>query len=720
MNTPAPTLANCDQEAIHIPGMIQSHGALVAFGMDATLKHHSANAESLLGHLPKLGEHIGMFHFDHFSNAYTLIFDYLDNVKRGNHLLLSYRIDASNQDVYDLVLHVHNAMIIAEFELRFVKSDDANLFSIKSQKAINAVRQQKTIQNILEVATSEIRELTGFDRVMAYRFNPDESGHVRAEAKRPDLDSLLDRRYPASDIPAQARRLYILNTLRLIVDVDAGPVALVSLQNTVPLDLSFSVLRSVSPIHIEYLQNMGVGASMSISIVINNKLWGLIACHHMSPLQVPYSVRMGCDVLCQILGSTVHGIDTMVESNQHVISTTVRSSLVMELLKAEDFGAALITASQQLTQLIPCDAVYLTHSFKHGPADIPEEPMTALLKWLESRQLNFHHYFSTAHMPEDLKSLLGIFTGGLALCIDKINRCWIVFLRKEKIETITWAGFPEKEYKSGPLGPRLTPRGSFEEWKETVKGQSEPWTPADLASARELHIDLMDVCNSINAENEQLRIQLMAILGHDLRDPLHTINMATDVIEKIDGSSRMSQRIKRSSSRMERLINDVMDMVKVQNGIGLGLKRIPTDLHQLIEEVVEESMATYPDHPVSFHGDQATIDIDPDRIVQVINNLLNNCRAHGAPGAMVNVRLVDEKHALKVSVINKGAAIAPDIEKVLFNPFKRQSLSNERNKAGMGLGLFIAKEVMEGHAGNVKYAYDDEKKLVTFELRFER
>ncbi|MES2553493.1 MAG: hypothetical protein V4588_07470, partial [Pseudomonadota bacterium] len=139
MNTPAPTLANCDQEAIHIPGMIQSHGALVAFGMDGTLKHHSANAESLLGHLPKLGEHIGMFHFDHFSNAYTLIFDYLDNVKRGNHLLLSYRIDASNQDVYDLVLHVHNAMIIAEFELRFVKSDDANLFSIKSQKAINAV-----------------------------------------------------------------------------------------------------------------------------------------------------------------------------------------------------------------------------------------------------------------------------------------------------------------------------------------------------------------------------------------------------------------------------------------------------------------------------------------------------------------------------------------------------------------------------------------------------
>lgn len=718
MNTSMLTLANCDHEPIHTPGMIQSHGALVAFGVNGTLQHHSANAEELLGQLPKLGEHLGMFHFDHFSNVYQLLFDYIASVEQGNSLLLSYRVDAANEDVYDLVMHVHQGLVIAEFELRFLKGDDANLFSIKSQKAINAVRQQKTIQSILEIAATEIRELTGFDRVMAYQFNQDESGHVRAEAKRADLDTLLDRRYPASDIPAQARRLYILNTLRLIVDVNAAPVALIAPAGTPVLDLSFSVLRSVSPIHIEYLQNMGVGASMSISIVINNKLWGLIACHHMSALQVPYSVRMGCDVLCQILGSTVHGIETTEFSQQQMVSTTVRANLVLELIKAEDFDIALLSTHVHLQQLIPCDAIYLSYGVKHHVEGIAHQPVQALLAWLESMHINFYHYFAKTHLPTAVAQGLGTFTGGLALCIDKVNRSWIVFLRKEKIETISWAGIPQKEYKSGPLGERLTPRGSFEEWKQTVKGQSEPWTPTDLTTARELHIDMLDVCNTVNAENEQLRTQLMAILGHDLRDPLHTINMAADIIERVDGASRMSQRIKKSSSRMERLINDVMDMVKLQNGIGLGLKLVDTDVHQLIAEIVEESGHSHPHNPVAFSGDKMLLGIDADRFTQVIQNLLSNARTHGSPGTTVTITLSKHGDGARISVVNKGDPIASETAQVLFNPFKRQSLSNERNKAGMGLGLFIAKEVMDGHAGKIAYSYNQQTQEVIFDLTF--
>lgn len=710
------TLDNCDKEPIHTPGAIQPHGALLAFDFDGQLLYFSANAGEVLGKLPD--GRLSTADLQHIPDAAPHILSYLQEAIGGDSILLTYEVHAADGHVYDLVMHVHQQHVIAEFERRAISDDDISLFSVKVQKALNAIRQQKSTGSVLKSAVNEIRELTAFDRVMAYVFHHDDSGHIFAEAKREDLDSLVNRHYPASDIPPQARRLYIENTLRLIADINSTPIALLGRGELPALDMSHCILRSVSPIHIEYLQNMGVGASMSISIVVNGRLWGLIACHHMSAKQVPYSVRMGCDVLCQILGSTVNQLETKVFADLKISTSLERSQLSLKLLNSEDFVQDLLDSYAAFKKIVPADGLLITYNGKVNSIEVSREMTSAALIWLDHHADDYFHFSSIQQAPDFFHTLSDGFSGALGFCIDKTNRSWVVYLRKEKVHTISWAGYPEKEYKVGPLGPRLTPRGSFDEWKQTVKGQSEPWSDSQLAIAKDLHIDLIKLCNAKNAENERIRTQLMAILGHDLRDPLNSISMATQVLVTKDGASKLSERIQNSSGRMQRLITDVMDMAKLQGGIGLHVNPVKTSLTHLLNEIVDENRVGYPNAEVFTQLQEVEAVVDPDRISQVISNLISNARHHGLPGTPVHIQLEQTQDSIMLSIRNKGAAIDTEFVGLLFDPFKRLAKQNDRNKSGMGLGLYISKEIMKAHHGDIVYSYDAANEQVVFTLQF--
>ncbi len=281
-------LLNCADEPIHIPGSIQPHGALLFFTADGALEGWSANAPAMLGFTPELGAAYASL--DLPPAALELLVEYIGpGEPEVTPSMVPVCIGGAD---FDCVVHAALGRVTAEFEQREASADEVALFAVKAHASIDRLRRQKTIEGLLSIAVDQIREITGFDRVMAYRFRPDDSGDVVAEARREGIVPYLGQRYPASDIPAQARRLYVLNTLRSIIDVNDTMVPLLGAPEALPLDMSHAVLRSVSPIHIEYLKNMGVGASMSVSIVINNRLWGLIACHHMSRKLVPYSIRM--------------------------------------------------------------------------------------------------------------------------------------------------------------------------------------------------------------------------------------------------------------------------------------------------------------------------------------------------------------------------------------------------------------------------------------------
>ncbi len=736
------TLDNCDREPIHIPGLIQQHGAMFVFDLHGVATHVSANARTLLGPtVPAVGELLAPHHFEADAGVHDTLAALLAPVDSNGHAAqddfadgLPFNVDVQlGGAVFDLIVHRCAGRVVVELERQSIGADVLTGFAIKAHRAMASLKRQPSLPALLDMAVNAVRQLTGFDRVMAYRFRHDDSGDVVAEARTAELDSFVGRRYPAGDIPAQARRLYVVNTLRLIADVDSAPVALMALHpvsETEPaFDMSHCVLRAVSPIHIEYLRNMGVNASMSVSIVVNGMLWGMLACHHMSALQVPYSVRMACDVLAQIVAANVQSLLAREQAQQLAEASTMRNRIIEAALHADDTVAALVQLAPALCEAFDAQAVVLVEDgklFTHG--SLSREAAVLLARWLEAPGLQREALInrnSLVDLPAELAAALGVWCGMLALRYDDHTPGWLVLLRKEQIETISWGGKPEKEYPNGPLGQRLTPRGSFDVWKQTVRGIAVPWRITDVDLGRQLCDELMRAGAARMAEVSRARSHLLAMLGHDLRDPLQSISMAARVLEKGSvgaadvnaSSSRLGQRIQLSSGRMARLIGQVLDISRLESGFGLQLNFADVDLSRLLDDMLDEANMAHPGTLVIREApDSLMAEVDADRISQVFSNLVSNARHHGAPGEPIAVALTCEAGIVQLVVRNVSPPIPVEQLPHLFAAFMRESGANTRNKGGLGLGLHIAQALVTGHGGEIAYRYASPH--VVFTARF--
>jgi len=710
---PAPAqvdLLNCAEEPIHIPGSIQPHGFLVFMDAQGRVEGWSANVPADLAAALQPGR------------AYTelplpaactelvadLIAECGDTAAGGECAPMVAAVTVDGRG-YDAIVHGANGRIVAEFESRDVPADEVALFAVRAHSSIERIRRQRSIEGLLETAVRQVRDFTGFDRVMAYRFREDDSGDVVAEARRDDLVAYLGQRYPAGDIPAQARRLYVLNTLRMIADIGYTPVPLLGAPDAAPLDMSFGVLRSVSPIHVEYLQNMGICASMSVSIVINGRLWGLIACHHMGPKKVPHAIRMAADVLAQVMASTVQSIEARADAELVEQSATVRTALVESLLIDEEPLDALAHHADALLAATRSQALVAVHNgkvFSHGP--IERDIAEAIVRALPAGPSDIVTRDALDEWPPEAQASLGKWVGMLALPFDPPGGGWCLLLRTEQIEHVSWGGRPEKTVQHGPLGARLTPRGSFDAWHETVLGRSHPWEAAVLANARLTQSELLRASNARRAQTESTRAQLLAMLGHDLRDPLHSINMAGTLIERGSTQSTLGRRIQSSSNRMQRLIGQVLDMSRIDGGMGLGMVLAPLDLAVLADDVIDESRMAYPTIDYVFETPGPLfVRADGGRLAQVLTNLLSNARHHGEIGRPIVTSLAASHGWAELTVANAGAPISPDVVASMFNPFKRTSLHNPRNRTGMGLGLYIAAQIVREHEGEIAYRHED-------------
>ena len=713
-------LLSCADEPIHLPGSIQPHGALLFFRVDGQLEGWSGNASALLGINPQLGLPYTALALP--PAALDAIADCIATLDDEDAAPLASGLLIGGAE-YDCVVHAAYGRILAEFELRETSSEEVSRFAIKAHGLIDRLRRQKTIDALLASAVQQVREFTGFDRVMAYRFRPDDSGDVVAESRRDDLVPYLGQRYPAGDIPAQARRLYTLNTLRVIADMDYNAVPLLGAPGAAPLDMSFAVLRSVSPVHVEYLKNMQVRASMSVSVVINGRLWGLIACHHMSPKLVPYAVRMAADVLAQVMASTIHSIEAREDATLAEQSARVRTAMVESLLLDDDPLDALGEHAAALMAASGAQAMIATQHGKIAQyGDLPEGLAEAIIASLPQNEHDLVVREMASDWPLELRDRLGKWVGLLALPFDPLAQGWCIMLRVEQIDTVAWAGRPDKIVALGPLGERLTPRGSFDAWHETVRGCAHPWEPNVLANARLTLAELVRAVNAHRSQTEATRAQLLAMLGHDLRDPLHSISMAGMVLERTGSAGNANQptlgkRIQSSTNRMQRMISQVLDMSRIDRGMGLGVTLEPVDLKALLVDLMDEARMAYPSIPLDLICDDAAIvNADNGRLAQVLSNLLSNARHHGEPGKPLTVCLKAQDGEASVAVSNAGQPIAPETVATLFNPFKRTSLNNPRNRTGMGLGLYIAQQIVREHHGDLAYRYENGQVVFTLRL----
>lgn len=706
---PSPTLDDCAQEPIHIPGAIQPHGLLLAFE-DDTLFAWSANVPERFSGNYQLGHRV--IDIDMPTALSEGLSELFAEARLAEGFCASDEILWNGERMTRLV-HRYDGRDIVEFE-RIVGGK--KIFDLSSRLLVK-LRSNLDIVQILSLCTEQIRSWTGFDRVMAYVFQPDGSGDVVAESRGDNIDSFLNMRFPASDIPAQARRLYTLNPLRLIPDVDYEPVALLAREGGRPIDLSFTMSRSVSPIHLEYLRNMGVSASMSVSIVVNGSLWGLLACHHYSPLFVGDEVRRACETLGHFVSSRVQAIEAGIVAERLQEGTETITSLTTALASVDDPLAALGAHQQALCQILKADALILTAQGKIVEAGgVPRDVANAILSYLAEKDTDLFCIDALDSWPESMRPLLGTWVGALDIVFDRAAKGRIVALRRAEVHTVRWGGQPEKEYKTGPNGPRLTPRGSFAEWRETVRGRCRPWLEVTLRVARQLQHDLTRVSMAKHAEIESARQHLLAMLGHDLRDPLQAIRMAANVLKLDNNSREWGTRIDNSSGRMQRLITQILDFSRTQAGIPLTGEKVTFDLSELLLELIDEAHVAHP-------GVEYRLDIErpavwkgnPERIAQALSNLLSNARHHGKTGLPIDVTLRLQNNAATIAIANVAAPISSDVVDSLFVPYKPRR-NPTVNRSGLGLGLYIASEIAKANHGELVYDYRDDKVIFTLRL----
>lgn len=531
--SPSVDLTNCDREPIHQLGAIQPFGFLLALSADLMVSRASLNIAAFfgIGHEEVIGrplrDIITRDALHSLRNRLTLLRN-ADSLER----VFGIELTGSGQ-LFDVALHMSHGLVIIEGEVSQPDDHSGSTHSLRSM--MSRLDQAETIEAFYREGARQARALTGFDRVMVYRFDEQGSGEVVAEAARPGIGSFLGLHYPASDIPVQARALYLRNLFRIIADIGAEGVPVVPPldEDGRPLDLSMSVLRSVSPIHIEYLKNMGVGASLSISIVVDGKLWGLFACHHYAPRLPSFERRSTAELFGQMFASRLESR----ERRQALEFETNARSIADQLLTAVADNSSLLEDPawlvDMLFKVIPCDGigVYINGQVSLAGLAPDEKAFRAVLGKLNRNAAG--RIYATDCLSEFLEdeSLSGVTAGFLSIPISRSPRDYVVLFRQEIIRSVRWAGDPHKPVEYGPNGPRLTPRKSFEAWSELVQKRSLPFTTAERRVAETIRVTLIEVVLRLADDASEIRKQanerqelLIAELNHRVRNILSLIS----------------------------------------------------------------------------------------------------------------------------------------------------------------------------------------------------
>ncbi|MGR9374026.1 HWE histidine kinase domain-containing protein [Rhizobium leguminosarum] len=525
-------LTNCDREPIHQLGSVQPFGFLLAVSSDWIVIRASANLAEFLGvtEANALGRPVISLISPEALHA---IRNKLTTLRGSDVVERIFGIALTpDQNRFDLAVHLNEGQVIIEGERCQEDRHDAASLSMRSM--MSRLDHTETLEAFFREGARQARALTGFDRVMVYRFDESGSGEVVAEAARAGIGSFLGLHYPASDIPIQARALYLRNLFRIIADVDAIAVPILPPldEHGQPLDLSMSVLRSVSPIHIEYLKNMGVGASLSISIVVDGKLWGLFACHHYGPRLPSAQSRSAAELFGQMFASRLESRERRLALDYETKARRIADRLLTSVADNASLLNDPAWLIEALADAIPADGIGVWINGRLALAGIgpDERSFAALVRHLNRNAAG--RIYAVDRLAETYPDLEvdDAVAGMLAIPISRSPRDYVVLFRQELVRTVRWGGDPHKPVEYGPNGPRLTPRKSFEAWSELVRGRSLPFTEAERRVAETIRVTLIEVVLRLTDEvsmarqtaNERQEL-LIAELNHRVRNILSLI-----------------------------------------------------------------------------------------------------------------------------------------------------------------------------------------------------
>jgi chemotaxis family two-component system sensor kinase Cph1 len=719
-------LAGCASEPIRIPGFIQPHGYLLAFdGKSCIPQQVSANVPGLLGQ--GVTEILGRAPEDWLapSEAHALrgLIEKADELASESESLLTL-----NGTSLAASVHRIDSLTIVELERPAASRVDSEPILAR---VLRRLQSATGLQALHEVTVREIRELTGCDRVVVYAFDAQGHGKVLAEARSDDVAPYLGLNFPASDIPAQARDLYKLNWLRMIPDVDYEPVPIVGLQTAAsgaPLDLTYAMLRSVSPVHREYMRHMGAGSSMSISLIRDGELWGLISCVHGTPKLLSRDVRSACLSIGRLLSLQISALEGLRESKL----VEANQGLLLPLVTAmhgsgRDVLTSLLDEPEALLRLVDSTgAAILVGTELHLVGVCPsEQEVLGLSRHVIEHAVSVGHFASAnlAAVHPEAAALADVASGVLAIILPKPAPSMVLWFRPEVTRTVAWAGDPAKlpstevAGSTGGAALRLSPRSSFDAWKILLSNHAVEWSPHQIAAARELRrfaIEL-DLADQVGCAQQAVasRDELVAVVSHDLRSPLSVVALQAVMLvrtllsETSPSSKRMlaaGQSIQRATSRMSDMLRDLLDLTTIEQG------RYSVDLKpHRVEEIFEDAEALLlpiaePKRiALSFRMEpDLVVDADVERLYQVISNLVGNALKFTAEGGSVEVVAQSDRGSdgrlVRFAVSDTGAGMS---EEQLAHVFERYWHVREANASGSGLGLYIARGIVAAHAGTI-------------------
>jgi light-regulated signal transduction histidine kinase (bacteriophytochrome) len=709
--------ADCASEPIHVPGSIMPFGMLLS--LDAariTLLRASANAAPLLA--CRVEDALGRPLHEVAAPELAEVLRAVRGVTSRLPEDMGRVVLAGCPHVVTLFASGDEWVLEVEEPTEDEPSNADDLYE-EVRLLAEAIHGLETVEGMCEAAARSVSRLVGFDRALVYRFERNWDGVVVAEIVNGRLPSYAGLRFPAHDIPAQARALYTTNRFRQIPDADYGPVPILG-RTVAALDLSLSVLRSVSPVHLEYMRNMGTAASMSISIVVEDRLWGLISCHNVAPRRVSAVARSACTFVGQLVALGIGGHLRYAEAAERVRRQRIQAQLLAAMASRPRFMDGLLIDGDNLLALEEADgaAVLADGACVRVGATPPEAVIRRIAGWLAQRGED--DVVATDHlgavMPS-LETMADLAAGVLAISISQIHPSYVLWFRGEWVRSVHWAGEPHAaDIKDGPAGgQRISPRRSFETWKETVRGRSRPWAEADLEAARDMRgaivnivlrraEQMADISRELERSNKELEAFSYSI-SHDLRAPFRHIVGYAELLRERD-FPRMDEK---SRHYVETIIDSafsagklVDDLLRFSQMGRMTIQRVPVSTSKLVEEVIRSVQPDIGERHVTFDvGDLPAVQGDPSLLRQVFHNLISNAVKYtrGRDPAVIGVAARRDAEETVFSVSDNGVGFDQAYVGKLFGVFQR--LHRVEEFEGTGIGLANVRRIVERHGGRV-------------------
>jgi light-regulated signal transduction histidine kinase (bacteriophytochrome) len=701
--TPTPGLQHCDREPIHLPGAIQPHGRMLVVAADgATLVAWSENWAGR----------------DEAEAALVALALDAAALQPGEAPAALGTLAFADRK-WDASAHRMGEHVFVEFERAAPDlGPQAPIYAL-ARHVVPALQRARTIAELCALAVRELKRLTGFGRCLACRFDEEGHGEVLAEEADEGYDRYAGHRFPASDIPPQARALCRVNYIRLIPDANCEPVRLVAAAPGVApaaLDLSMAQLRSVSPAQLETMRNRGTLASMSVSIVAGGRLWGLVSCHDHAPHGLSFQVRGACEHLGRLLSLQVAAIEERAEVAKRL---ELRQLTLQIISQRADLDATLLGLASEPAPLLRMAqasgaAIVLDDELRTVGETPPPDAIRALARWIAHRG---GESFATDRLPElypEARAWRQLGAGVLALSISQVHRHLILWFRPAVVQAIRWAGEPGKSVREDG---RIQPRRSFASWRELVEDRALPWSGAERAAALELRQSLIaivlrhaeelaEVATELGRVNKELEAFSYTV-SHDLRAPMRHISGYVDLVLEIDAAT-LSERARRYLSHVKdaatysgRLVDGLLDFSRMGRA---ALKRTRVDTATLVADLVREFSRLEPAHAIEWEvvGELPALDADPLLIQLALRNLVANAVKYSRERepARIRIEAVRTADGDGVDVVDNGVGFDMKYVGKLFGVFQRLHQSDEFE--GTGIGLASVRRIVERHGGTVR------------------